>query len=159
MSSFIIGKREYVKAAGLMCGIEEAKRDSDTWFLENVRKEFEHCYALNVLSVNEQYNDNCKLETEKYDEVFESYRKMGALIGREGYSSDNDIIYEKVADVMDKRTFRTAMWKFFNSVLYQIEDEACYRVVAGWFYICLKKLYESEVEAVEGWWGEIELAA
>lgn len=57
MSSFIIGKKEFIKAAGLMCGYEEAKSDSHKWFIDNVRKEFEHAYALNVVSVNEQYGD------------------------------------------------------------------------------------------------------
>ena len=42
MSSFIIDKVEYVKAAGLMYGIESAKRDSHKYFMDVCRKEFEH---------------------------------------------------------------------------------------------------------------------
>lgn len=84
MSSFIVSKREFIKAAGLMCGYEGAKRDSHKYFVDNVRKEFEHAYALNVASVNEQYGDNEEPETEQYDEVFEAYRKKGALISTEG---------------------------------------------------------------------------
>lgn len=159
MSSFVVSKKEYIKAAGLMCGYEEAKRDSHKWFVDNVRKEFEHAYALNVISVNEQYGDNEEPEAEDYDEVFDAYRKKGALIQREGYASDNGIIFHKAGDVMDKRTFRRSMWKFFDSVLYQIDCDAAHRAVAELFYMCLGKLYEGETRDVDGWWGEIELEA
>ena len=157
MSSFIVDKREFIKAAGLMCGYEEAKRDSHQYFLDVCRKEFEHAYALNVISVNEQYGDFAEPETESYDDVFEAYRKKGALIQREGYASDNGIIFTKVEDVMDKRTFARSMWNFFNSVLYQIEDDAANRAVSAWFYTCIGKLYEDDLRSIEGWWGEIEL--
>ena len=155
MSSFIVSKREFIKAAGLMCGYEGAKRDSHTWFVENVRQEFEHAYALNVASVNEQYGDSQMPKEEPLDDVFEDYRKMGALIYREGYGTG--IICTKVADVMDKRTFRKSMFCFFDSVLYQIENQAAYRAVAALFYRCLHYLYENDLRSVEGWWGEVEL--
>lgn len=159
MSSFIISKVEYIKAAGLMCGYEEVKRDSHKWFIDNVRKEFEHAYALNVVSVNEQYGDGEMPETEQYDDVFESYRKKGALIGNDGYASDNGIIFHKVENVMDKKKFRLSMFSFFKSVLYQIENEAAHRAVAELFFNCLSVLYESDLRSVDGWWGEVELEA
>lgn len=157
MSSFIVSKREYIKAAGLMCGYEEAKRDSHKWFIDNVRWEFEHAYALNVASVNEQYGDDEPEmpETEQYDDVFEDYRKMGTLIYTEGFKMG--VICTRVADVMDKRTFCRSMWNFFNSVLYQIENDAAHRAVSALFYTCLRKLYEDELRGVSGWWGEVKL--
>ena len=158
MSSFIVSKREFIKAAGLMCGYESARRNSHKWFIENVRKEFEHAYALNVLSVNEQYGDNEAPEEGDFDDVFDAYRKEGALIYTEGYAGT--VIMEKVKeDVMDKREFRRCMWTFFDSVLYQIENEAAHRAVSELFYMCLNKLYADETHGVEGWWGEIELKA
>lgn len=157
MSSFIVSKREYIKAAGLMCGYEAAKRDSHKYFVDNVRNWFEQAYEYNVASVNEQYGDNEKPEVEQYDDVFDAYRKKGALISTEGYASDNGIIFTKVEDVMDKQTFCQSMWKFFNGVLYQIENEEAHRVVAELFYNCLNKLYEDDLRSVEGYWGEIEL--
>ena len=158
MSSFIVSKQEFIKAAGLMCGYEEAKRYSHKWFIEHVRQEFEHAYALNVVSVQEQYEDySFDPEEETLDDVFEAYRKMGSLIYTEGYKMG--IICTKVADVMDKPTFRKSMFLFFRSVLYQIENETCHRSVAAWFFTCLCKLYEDEMHGVEGWWGEIELDA
>jgi hypothetical protein len=156
MSSFIVSKQEFIKAAGLMCGYEEAKRHSHKWFIEHVRQEFEHAYALNVVSVQEQYKDySFDPEEETLDDVFEAYRKMGSLIYTEGYKMG--IICTKVADVMDKPTFRKSMWNFFRSVLYQIENEAAHRAVAELFFTCLSKLYEDEMRSVEGWWGEVEL--
>ena len=157
MSSFIIDKVEYVKAAGLMYGIESAKRDTHRWFLDNVRKEFEHVYALNVISVNEQYEENYAPEEESYDEVFEAYRKKGELIGNDGYASKDGIIYEQVEGVMTKRDLRIRLWHFFQSVLYQIENKAAHRMAAAWFFTCVSKLYASELHAVGGWWGEVEL--
>lgn len=138
-----------------MCGYEEAKRDSHKWFIDNVRQEFEHAYALNVASVNEQYDDNEMPEEGPLDDVFETYRKMGTLIYTEGY--EMGVICTKVADVMDKATFRKSMWNFFNSVLYQIENEAAHRAVAELFFTCLNKLYDDELRSVEGWWGEVEM--
>ena len=157
MSSFIVSKQEFIKAAGLMCGYESAKRDSHKWFIDNVRKEFEHAYALNVASVNEQYGRNKAPEqNDNYDELFETYRKKGALIYNDGYVS-NGGIYEKVEDVMDKRRFCLLMWNFFKSVLYQIENGAAHRAVAALFFSCLSKLYGDKLRGIDGWWGEVEL--
>ena len=161
MSSFIVSRQEFIKAAGLMCGYEESKRHSHKWFIDNVRQEFEHAYALNVASVNEQYEDNQMPEgDEGMDELFAAYRKKGALIQCEGYApSMGGVIYTQVADVMSRQDFRKRMFKFFNSVLYQIENDAAHRAVAELFFICLSKLYDDDLHGVKGWWGEIELAA
>lgn len=158
MSSFIVDKKEFIKAAGLMCGYEQGKgRDSHKWFVENVREQFVNAYRLNVMSFNEQYGESIEEDDKDYDEEFESYRKMGALIRTEGYGSDNGVVFEKVADVMDKRTFARSMWKFFDSVLYQIENDDAHCTVSELFYICLHRLYERDLHGIDGWWGEVEL--
>ncbi|MBR5395791.1 MAG: hypothetical protein IK144_12045 [Bacteroidaceae bacterium] len=159
MSSFIIGKVEYVKAAGLMYGMESAKRDAHRWFLDNVRKEFDHVYALNVASVNEQYSHHEPIvpDENSYDDVFEAYCKKGELIGNDGYTSDDGIIFHQVEGVMTKHDLRIRLWHFFQSVLYQIENEAAHRMAAAWFFTCISKLYESDLHALGGWWGEVEL--
>ena len=142
-----------------MCGYEGAKRDSHKWFVDHVRERFERAYQLNVESVNAQYDDCTMLDEESYDAEFEAYRKAGELIYREGYGSSNGIIFEQVAEVMSKKSFRKAMWKFFDSVLYQIENDAAHREVSELFYACLNKLYDNDVRDIDGWWGEIELKA
>ena len=157
MSSFIIDKVEYIKADGLMYGIEESKRDKNRYFLDRVRKEFEHIYALNVISVNEQYDKDTLPDENKYDAEFEAYRKKGELIGNDGYASKDGIIYEQVEGVMSLRDMRVRLWKFFGSVLYQIENKAAHRMAAAWFYTCVSKLYESDLRSVDGWWGEVEI--
>lgn len=148
MSSFIISKKEFIKAAGLMYGIEETKRDRHQWFLDNVREEFSHCHALNVASVNEQYDDDEMPETEEYDDVFEDYRKLGVAI------YEGPALHE---GVMKFRDLRVRLWCFFRSVLYQIENDAAHRMASQWFLICISKLYENDLHAVEGWWGEVEI--
>lgn len=148
MSSFIVSKREYVKAAGLMYGIEESKRDQHQYFLNVCRKEFEHCYALNVISVNEQYGENVEPDEESYDEEFEKYRKIGQRI------YEGPALHE---GVMSLSELRIKLWCFFRSVLYQVENDACSRAVSEWFFTCTSKLYERELHAVEGWWGEVEM--
>ena len=146
MSSFIVSKREYVKAAGLMYGIEESKRDPHRYFLDNVRKEFEHAYVLNVASVNEQYGDSVVPDGESYDVDFECHRRAG------------DRIYDGVERRMSLEMLRPRLQMFFQSVLYQIENEAAHRVVAELFYECTCKLYEREIEVVDGWWGDVQLS-
>jgi len=145
MSSFIVGKIEYVKVAGLMYGIEEAKRDPHRWFLENVRKEFEHCYLLNVISFNRQYGDSVVPEEDGYDAEFEAMRRVGRRIY--GETDTRRMTLEKL---------RPMLQEFFQSVLYQIEDDACERAVSAWFYKCVAKLYQRELNDVEGWWGRID---
>ena len=38
MSSFILDKKEFIKAAGIMCGIDEIKAEARKWVREIKRK-------------------------------------------------------------------------------------------------------------------------
>ena len=145
MSSFVVDKSEFVKAAGLMYGIERAKRDSHLYFLENVRKEFVKAYELNVASVNEQYHDDCMPDGASYDTLFEEYKKKG-----------EDVYNSTIFGRDDLRKVRNGLFTFFRSVLYQIENEEMSKEVSSFFFDCLSKLYEREYRSVDGWWGEIE---
>ena len=42
-------------------------------------------------------------------------------------------------------------------LLYQIENEEMHSSVSAWFMECLTKLYENDIDGVDGWWGEIEI--
>lgn len=75
MSSFILEKKEFIKAAGIMCGIEESKCDKHQYFIDNVKRRFEECYELNVDSFNEQYGDH-----NTYDNC--AYKKPSTNIGQ-----------------------------------------------------------------------------
>ena len=51
MSSFVIGKKEYIKAAGLVCGVASCSRyGGSPSFCANVKKQFSRIYCLNVYS-------------------------------------------------------------------------------------------------------------
>lgn len=145
MSSFVVDKREFVKAAGLLYGIEAAKGvHAHKWFLDNVRAKFNECYEMNEKSVAEQYNEDCSFDDCKYDDVFRKYGQRGLEIG---FGEDEISIV----------ALRCKLWKFFRSVLYQIENEEMHSSVSAWFMECLTKLYENDIDGVDGWWGEIEL--
>lgn len=147
MSSFIIDKVEYIKAAGLMYGIEDAKVHKHDYFLSHVRYYFCNCYALNVKSVNLQYGDNNAVDDREYMDVFEEYKAKGRRIAN----------CEGCGDVKNLGALRKRLTKFFECVLYQIEDEDCAEYASWLAFMCIGKLCETEIEDIKGWWGEIEL--
>lgn len=150
MSSFVVNKVNYVRAAGLMYGVEESKRDSNKRFLNHVRKNFEHAYALNVFSVNEQYESNRLPDEESYDEEFEAYRKKGQDIWVNKSTAS-------IPNAMPWPHFRYMMMNFFSSVMYQIENDYAERTVSAFFYRCINKLFEQEIYDVPHLWAEIDL--
>ena len=150
MSSFVISKVNYVRAAGLMYGIEESKRDSHQWFLDHIRKEFEHAYALNVISVNEQYESHQMPDENSYEEDFEAYRKKG----RDIWVNKNTGL---IPSAMPWPQFRYMMMNFFGGVMYQIENDYAGRAVSELFYRCIVKLFEQDINDVPHIWSEIDL--
>ena len=146
MSSFVINKREYVKAAGLMYGIEASKNLPHKYFLDHVRENFVKCYELNVDSVNEQYGNESGKDFSDYDYEFEQYCKIGEHIW--WYGLYNGMTFKEL---------RINLMEFFRSVLYQIENEEMSQFVAAFFFECTSKMFGSELYAVEGWWGDIGL--
>lgn len=132
--------------AGLMTGIESAKRDSHIYFMQVCRDKFTKAYELNVKSVNEQYHDNALPDGLAYDSVYKSYLEKGRIIYESKYFGEDGL-----------KRIRPKLLNWFSSVMYQIEDEECEKEVAAWFYTCIQKLYEGERNQVEGWWGEIEI--
>ena len=141
MSSFVINKFEYVKAAGLMYGIASAERFPHLWFMKNVYNWFVKAYELNVKSVNEQYHDNSGVDINGYDELFEIYKARGKALSFSDYTLGN---------------IRPKLLNFFDSVLYQIENVEYNKEVSYIFYQCAKKLYKRETDDINGWWGEVE---
>ncbi len=117
MSSYVIGKQEYIKAAGLISGLAEGL---ELWVysFENGRnmipddyyEKFSEIYTMNALSVQEQYRDKSpETDSNDYRKDFEIYRKSGYSIAvtREG-------LKEAIAEI----------YSFFSSISYQIEKEA-----------------------------------
>lgn len=148
MSSFVINKIEFVKAAGLMYGIEESKPHSFRYFLENVRDNFVRAFEFNALSVAEQYHDEEPYKDElTYDSTFEEYRRKGRTI----WTLDSSRTCP-----MNRKELRNALTDFFHSVLYQIENQEMETWVASFFWQCASRMEDPEVSDA-GWWGKIEI--
>lgn len=149
MSSFIVEKKEFIKAAGIMCGIEENKRFKNPYFIDNVKKRFEECYELNVDSVNEQYGDHNAYDNCAYQKTFDEYRAKGKHL----YNNTLEVDGVKVG----LKWLRPRMMKFFISVLYQIENKECADIVGHFFFVCMSFLAEGTYSDIDGWWGEFGL--
>ena len=116
MSSFEIGKREYMKAGGFVAGFMNAFRERPMWdeevgyYADNdtFHKWFARCYEYNAKSVAEQYGDDLQLDPEEYDDEFNTYIDYGfaVAIGREN-------LRECLAELK----------QFFSSSLYQTEND------------------------------------
>jgi len=120
MSSFVIKKELYVKAAGLVAGIAEVK---NVWVYDyKARRPFDkklyynafvECYEMNALSVQEQYKDP-EPEADPNDYIKEF--NAAYICGR-----DTAILYpERLKNaIMDLR-------EFFSCAMYQTEKDAYY---------------------------------
>ena len=96
MSSFVVNKSEYIKAAGIVSGLAElyADRYGTThriWIYDYVTgrnmtaedyyRNFTECYTMNALSVQEQYNDDePETDDDDYMELFNEYRTKAKRI-------------------------------------------------------------------------------
>lgn len=144
MSSFVISKIEYIKAAGLMYGLESKRKCPHTFFLENVKAKFEQLYRLNVLSVAEQYGDDPDTIGEdgcSYDSVFSTYKTRGKNI-----------------DEFELPTVKNGLFRFFESILYQIENPDMNKEASAFLYQCTSKLINICNERPEvSWWGKVSI--
>lgn len=141
MSSFVISKIEYIKAAGLMYGVEESNRYPHEWFLRNAYDNFVKCYESNEKSVAEQYGEDYTINTFEYKETFEFYRRKGRWLIEKGYRNE-----------LKKR-----MKQFFDSSLYQIENEDMHDKCCAWYWMCLDKFDKFEIDDDVSCWGRINI--
>ena len=144
MSSFVIDKKEYVKAAGIMYGVEKLNRFPHTYFLNVVRQKFNELYILNEASVSIQYKEeSCPDECEYIDTFWEYVEKSKQMLN----------------DNRKELTFN--MMIFFNSILYQIEDEEMHMKASDFLYMCIRELLEfdedyKKISDGAAWWGTIK---
>lgn len=147
MSSFVICKEYYVKAAGIIAGIAHYHRD---WYLytgtRNATKEdyyniFVEMYRMNAESVADQYGDEApETDVEEYRGTFERFFKMGRFLFDQ-----------------HKRTYTLHLSDFFRSVLYQVEREDYHAKIKDIFdqvfYQLFDLLHPHDVES----WGELAI--
>lgn len=146
MSSFIISKKEYIKAAGLVCGVAScSKYGGSPVFCANVKKQFEHIYKLNVYSWCEQYDEDIAEDTCDYESVFNEYKALGRRI------------YMGCESKMSLDTLRYSLIKFFGSITYQIENEDANMEAASYLFVCVEMLYQDKTDEVDGFWGSIDI--
>ena len=147
MSSFVIGKLEYIKAAGAVAGIAEFYKNSvDNIFVYDYQhnhkmetEDFYNCFVeffnMNALSVYEQYSPRHEDETlysdsEEYKNDFIKYMRIGK----------NACFYpEKLNKIIfDLRDF-------LQSAMYQTENEAYFhkiKMISNSIIVELMKLLE-----------------
>lgn len=146
MSSFIINKKEYIKAAGLVCGVAScSKYGGSPVFCANVKKQFEHIYNLNVYSWCEQYNEDVEKDTCDYKSVFNDYKALGRRI------------YMGCVSNMSLDKLRYSLINFFGSITYQIENEEANMEAASYLFACVEMLYQDKTNDVDGFWGSIDI--
>ena len=141
MSSFVIGKSEYAKVAGLVAGIVTARnqrKDSAVWIFDyekghnmdadGYRDRFARCYEANVESVCKQYDDDPAEygDDGTYDAEFNEFFMIG-----KHYAFDRGVLPKIIQEI-----------RFFSrSVSYQIEDYALNQIVMEWFNTVLVSLF------------------
>lgn len=154
MSSFTIAKKEYIKAAGLVAGIAETKREFWIYDYETHRKstkedykrKFTECYEMNALSVQMQYNDPApETDSETYDKEFNEYFKLGQQLVYNG----GNVLRDAALELND----------FFRSAIYQTEYEPYMWKMSMFFDRIISELFEQMNPHECNSWGSLEVKA
>ena len=131
MSSFVVSKSEYTKAAGFLAALVEAKnyyrdpvlslwnrRRGGYYTAEDVLKDFHRLYRINAEAVAAQYGDpEPEKDTADYGEGFKNAKARGEDLMRRGYTLDQQTARRD----LQRATYGCIM--FFRSALYQIEGD------------------------------------
>lgn len=151
MSSFVIDKREYMKAAGLMHGIATSKDHPWKYFVENVKARFERLYELNVKSVCKQYRREFDgLDECEYQEVFKKYSSIAKKVWS---AKPSDL-----KSLQKREKIRAQLIYFFSCVDYQIEDQEMIKEARSIMFVCLDSyLVKADELLVEDSWGMINI--
>ena len=142
MSSFVIDKAAYMKAAGAVAGVVDAYKTCH-WreiFIydyeaghrmeaEDFRRRFARCFEMNCISVQEQYH-----EREPFADPADH---MDAF--RAGYAIGNKAAYNGTE--MKELIFN--LQRFFDSCLYQVEKYAYLFDMKAFFYEIICSLLKS----------------
>lgn len=153
MSSFVIDRKEYAKAAGVVAGIAKIKRDFwcyDYSVGRNMNegdyfRRFLECYEMNALSVKEQYNDDEMEGTPASDNECKAAFLEGKKKGTAAIVNGN--IRQAVSELIH----------FFRSAMYQTEKEAYYYKMKMFLDGLSVELVTRCVLPPAESWGELEL--
>lgn len=159
MSSYIIDKKEFIKAAGLVAGLAETLggRVDRIWIYdyetgrnstaEDYYRKFVACYKMNALSVIEQYRGDevgaPANDTNEYKKEFKEYQQYGKSIG---YTREN--LKEVVLELR----------QFFHSALYQTENDNFNQQMRYYFQQIIDELIPYALPGYETKsWGGLEI--
>jgi len=156
MSSYIIAKEEFMKAAGLVAGLAKGL---DLWIYdyetgrnsieEDYKRKFSQFYEMNCLSVTEQYHGDevgaPAHETDEYSASFSAYYKIGRSLCMRGGKALLKAIRE--------------LQQFFSSVIYQTEKYEYMFMMQFFFDRIISGLYKQYFKLNDGQelqsWGEL----
>ena len=158
MSSFVISKKEYVKAAGFIAGIAEAdlnrhehiiylwnRKDGRVYTKEDYIKSFTQCYVNNAVSVQNQYGDKtAESDTATYSEYFNVFYKKGQNLWKSyKYNCDKSAFIKAICEFQ----------RFTQCVNYQIEDEKLGFLTMSFLNEITSKLLEivGDAEDLQSW--------
>lgn len=157
MSSFVVNKEEYIKAAGIVAGIAEAKNGGSLdrfWIYDYERghnmtaadyyDRFAECYTMNALSVQEQYHDDMPERDDcDYMDTFTSYKDKAKRLIMQPEKLKNIIL---------------DLHRFFRCAEYQTEKEAYFWKMTTFFNRITNQLLPLMAPAREECgWGSLEL--
>ena len=133
MSSFVIRKDIYMRAAGLVAGLQDVKRRhfvfdhaAYKWMEpDDFQPKFSHFYDLNALSVAEQYGDRDMEGTPPTERecaaVFRQYRQKGRQAAINGKAKDIVMLLRNFTQCAlyqtEKEGYYYEMQMFFNRLL------------------------------------------
>ena len=152
MSSFVISKEEYIKAAGIVAGCAGFYRDFWVYDYKTKRNATEEdyynnfctCYKLNAKSVQAQYEDpEAETDPEEYKETFQAYKKKAVQ-----YITGNNT-----------KKIYFELKSFFRSALYQTEDKKASVQMEMFFNRILNQLFDYMFHPSEdiGSWGSLDI--
>ncbi len=135
MSSFVIAKREYVKAAGFLAAVVDCenyyrepalrlwhKREQRLYTAADVWRDMCRLFEINAAAVAKQYGDESReADPSDYEVEFAATFEAGKQLLNKGYRLHNSGMVRETQRVI------YCVIQFFKSALYQIEDEENHR--------------------------------
>lgn len=166
MSSFVIAKEEYIKAAGFMAAIAATQnhfggpvlrlwnsKERRLYTDEDFRRDARRLYEINVKAVAEQYRDDePETDPDDYAAAFDAAKRQGAELMRKGYQLEN----MRQHNHLQRAIYSTI--NFFDSARCQIEGDEYTRralmVMNKYYrgmYDILRKLDHIPSEDINSW--------
>jgi len=154
MSSFVVSKSEYIKAAGFVAGLAEASKQYSKYPMwvfdhesnrnstaDDYKRNFAAMYKLNALSVQEQYDDD-KPENDTNDYNYEFLASM--RLGKRIY----------IGTVEERQRALHILDEFISCCLYQTENDVYSAIMGRYFNGIFRAVYAQFFPNHDTVWGD-----